>query len=57
MCNLFLIQKDKMWKEIVSKLQNQIAILESENEEVNKKDRIEINQGKVIKQFNNEIEE
>ena len=56
MCNIFLTQKDKMWKEIVNNLQNQIVYLETEMDDLNKKERMKINQVKNIFEFNKEME-
>ena len=56
MCNIFLTQKDNMWKEIVNNLQNQIVYLETEMDDLNKKERMKINQVKNIFEFNKEME-
>ena len=45
-----------MWKEIVNNLQNQIVYLETEMDDLNKKERMKINQVKNIFEFNKEME-
>ena len=46
-----------MWNKMVMKLQNQIVQLESENENLHKKERIVSYQDNFVELYNNQLEE